>query len=396
MNNSDQDKSLLNGLGTITEIVARYRATFDIWLSELDKKQGLFDLDTGFRGILLKLYIAILEYQARAACQLNRSTLLRVVRNFPKFDDWTGLRSKITDLDTQCRLYHSVAASHSQLLSTQLLKDSLDRQETHLDDLVRRLDDMQNVTREVILSISDVMVGQDHEDIRGRLGSQYWNSGQWLLKHNTYETWLESPNGLLWLRGPIGVGKTCLTSIVIQQALSSAVKEQIAFFYCSEHKKSESVDIFRAIVAQFSYDTNGNLAIPTRKWFDQATGTRAESGSPSWGARKLNITRKISSTECVDLLTEIAELKGDHFTIVVDGLDECLDGYELLEHLETLQSRSSRFRLFLSSRLSLHDDYKLSSLAVILDFDSAKDIETYVKTEVNSHNRRSRSGMTQQ
>ncbi len=393
LNDSDQNRSLLDGLNIITEIVARYRITTEIWLREVNKIQGLIDLDSEFRRILLKLYTAVLEYQAQAVCQLNRGTLLRMARNLPKFDDWTGLRAKITDLDTQCRLYHSTAASHSNLLSVHILKDSLARQEAQLDLLVTKQDDIQTVTREVTLSISDLIVGQDHEDIRNRLGSRYWNSGQWLLKHDAYLAWKENPNGCLILKGSVGVGKTCLTSIVVQQALSSAVSEQVAFFYCSQHK-SKTVDILRSILAQLSWNINGELAAPTKEWFEHSTGTRADSRETFQGNHRPHMSRKISSTECVDLIMEIALSKGDQMTVIIDGLDECRDTYKLLDYLGNLQNNLPKFQLFLSTRLSLHYVYEFSSSAIISHFDSSADIETYVKAELDSHDRRSRSGMT--
>ena len=393
LNDSDQNRSLLDGLDIITEIVARYRITTEIWLREVNKMQGLIDLDSEFRRTVLKLYTAVLEYQAQAVCQLNRGTLLRMARNLPKFDDWTGLRAKITDLDTQCRLYHSTAASHSNLLSVQILKDSLTRQEAQLDLLVTKQDDIQTVTREVTLSISDVMVGQDHEDVRDRLGSRYWNSGQWLLKHDAYETWKREHNGGIWLKGPVGVGKTSLTSMVIQEALSSAVSEQVAFFYCSQHQ-SETVDILRSILAQLSWDINGELATPTKTWFEHSTGTRADSGETLLRNHRPYMSRKISSTECIDLIMEIALSRTGQMTVIIDGLDECRDAYELLDHLEYLQNKLRKFRLFLSSRLDLNYVHKLSSPATISHFDSSADIETYVKAELDSRDRRSRSGMT--
>ncbi len=316
-----------------------------------------------------------------------------MARNIPKFDDWTGLRSKITDLDAQCRRYHSIAASHNNLLSTQILKDSLARQEAQLDLLVTKQDDIQTVTREVTLTISDVMVGQDHEDVRNRLGSRYWNSGQWLLKHTAYRTWKEKPNGYLVLKGSVGVGKTCLTSIVIQQALSSAVSEQVAFFYCSQHK-SEAVDILRSILAQLSWDINGELAAPTKSWFEYCTGIRTGSGETFQRNYRPYMIRNTSSTECIDLIMEIALSKTDQLTVIIDGLDECRNAYELLDHLENLSNKLPKFRLFLSSRLSTHYVHKCSLPMVISYFNSTMDIETYVKAELDSHDRRARSGMT--
>ena len=343
--------------------------------------------------IIVKLYRSILEYQALAVCHLNRGTIIRMARNIPKFDNWINLQNKINKLDTECKNYHAFVDSSIMTTRMAFLFKVLNSQGTVLEKLMQKQDENAEMTQSVILSISDVIVGQDLEDVRNRLGSKYWDSGQWLLEHEKFLKWAKHPSGVLWLRGPVGVGKTCLTSIVVQHHLASEMSDQVAFFYCSQQQR-DAVHVLRSILAQLSYRPNGNLAASTRRWFEESTGISLKRGRVLSRRHRPKMGHKISITDCVDLIITLLHEIDSQTTIVIDALDECRDAYDLLNHLEMIQKRAPRVKIFLTSRLSLPDDQHFDNLYIISHFDSAADIESYVKTEIHSPQRRARSGMT--
>ena len=118
----------------------------------------------------------------------------------------------------------------------------MEEQKSRLSELIEKKYENENNGLKLIRIISDVLVEQDHEDVRNRLGSQYWSSGQWLLQSPQYLHWTTEPSTVLWLRGPVGVGKSCLTSVVIQEALANAVDASVGFYYCSQ-QRGASVDV---------------------------------------------------------------------------------------------------------------------------------------------------------
>ena len=114
LHDSQQGEALMHGLATITDIVARYEIIMgtihlriigtegpEAFMKDLAKSAIEHDhidcrpkqaasctVDVRYCESLVKLYKAILEYQIKAALNLNKSTLSRFAKNLPKIDDW--------------------------------------------------------------------------------------------------------------------------------------------------------------------------------------------------------------------------------------------------------------------------------------------------------------------
>ena len=341
----------------------------------------------------MKLYTKVLEFQAKAACYLSRRTLTRFARNIPKVDDWSMLQSSIAQLETECREYTSLQLALKQQSSLRILTNSLEEQEERLADLIANQSIQQEAVQMVTRFISDISVGQDHEDIRTRLGSQYWDSGQWLFKTQQYLEWTTcDSSSMLWLQGPVGVGKSCLTSIVIQHFLASAIDDRVAFFYCSQQHGS-STDVLRSLLAQISYGTDGDLLQPVREWFELQTGLPFKKNNTLYTAIPPHLARKISSKECLELIGEILP-HITHTTFIIDALDECHDHTKLLDHLKGMQGQFSNLKIFISSRMGIHPKHSSIPCNLIEHFDSSSDMIRFIQCEIRSPARRDQSGMT--
>ena len=376
----------------ITDLVARHRIV-DEQLSQGSPPNGShLELEVEYRKILIKLYTKVLEFQAKAACYLSHGTLTRFARNIPKVDDWRTLQSSIARIETECRDYTSLKLALQHQSSVRVLTESLEEQEEKLTDLIANRNLQQDAASMVTRLISDISVGQDHEDVRTRLGSQYWDSGQWLFKSRQYLDWTTcNLSSILWLQGPVGVGKSCMTSIVIQHFLANAIDNRVAFFYCSQ-QRSSSADVLRALLAQMSFGTGGDLVQPVRKWFELQTGLHFK-------MRKLltsippHLARKISSEECIELLGEIIPYT-TQTTFMIDAIDECHDHYEFLDHLKKMQGQFSNLKIFVSSRMGIYPKYEFGHRNVIGHHDSKSDMIHFIDCEISSPARRDRSGMT--
>ena len=377
----------------ITDLVARHRIV-DEHLSRGSLPHGP-DLDSKveYRVILIKLYTKVLEFQAKAACYLSHGTLTRFARNIPKVDDWRTLQSSIVRIETECREYMSLNFALEQKSSLRVLIESLDEQEEKLTDLIADRHLQQDAALTVTRFISDISVGQDHEDIRSRLGSQYWNSSQWLFKSQQYLAWTsQDSSSTLWMQGPVGVGKSCMTSIVIQHFLANAIDNRVAFFYCSQ-QHSNSADVLRALLAQMSYGTDGDLVQPVRKWFELQTGVPFRTNKKLHTSVLPHLSRKISPKECVELLDEIIPYT-TQTTFIIDALDECHDQYELLRQLKEMQEKFSNLKIFVSCRMGILPRCKFINRYIIEHFDSSFDMIHFINCEINSPARRDQSGMT--
>lgn len=421
----------MNGLAMITDLTARYQMALRTWfpqalpttsrsnntgatdhpdtiqphLAPSNRAEAYVQATKHFQDLLIRLYKSILEYQIKAACHLSKSTLVRLARHLPKLDDWTNMQRNISRLDTECGHFEVVFAAIKSTSEMQSLQRILDEQEQRLADVIRKCDRKESDTRRLLASLSNVMVGQDHEDVRARLGHRYWGSGQWLINHPAYSIWKGSCSGAIWLRGPVGVGKTCLTSIIIQESLSRAVSDKVAFFYCSQQHGGAMVDsarfgscepitVLRSLLAQLSHGLDGNISSPVQRWLDCGSSGPSGTGEQPTPGYRSSMDRRISSSECVELLVETIEISGQT-TLIVDALDECVDPYVLLDYLESVQKRAATVRIFLSSRLSVQSNLNFPQSYHVSQFDSIPDIEKFISTEISSPERRARSGMSQ-
>ena len=393
LNDSQQGEALLSGLEMITDLVARHRIV-DEQLSEGSPPNGSHVEPEGeYRKLLIKLYTKVLEFQAKAACYLSHGTLTRFARNIPKVDDWGTLQSSIVRTETECREYTSLRLAMKQQSSLRVLIESLDEQQDRLADRIANQNFQQDAAQMVTRLISDVSVGQDHEDIRTRLGSQYWDSGQWLFKSYQYLKWATgNRSSILWLQGPVGVGKSCMTSIVIQNFLANAIDNRVAFFYCSQ-QHSSSADVLRSLLAQMSYGTDGGLVRPIREWFELHTGVPFRTNKKLHTNVLPHLARKISSKECIELLGEIIPYTMQTI-FIIDAIDECHDHYELLDHLKKMQEQFPSLKIFISSRMGIYPKHKFVHGDVIEHFDTRADLNHFVDCEISSSARRDQSGMT--
>ena len=377
----------------ITDLVARHRIVEE-HLSQGSPPNGA-DLDTEveYRKIVMKLYTKVLEFQAKAACYLSHGTLTRFARNIPKVDDWRMLQSSIARIETECRDYTSLKFALKQQSSLRILTESLQEQEERLADRIAYQSIRQDAAQMVTRLISDVSVGQDHEDIRTRLGSRYWDSGQWLFKTQQYFDWTTcNSSSTLWLQGPVGVGKSCMTSIVIQRFLASAIDDKVAFFYCSQ-QHSSSADVLRSLLAQMSYGADGDLLQPVREWFELQTGLPFKTNKRLYTTVPPHLARRISSKECVELFGEILP-HTMQTTFIIDALDECHEHSELLDHLKEMQEQFWNLKIFVSSRMGIYPKYKFIPRNLIEHFDSSSDMIHFIDCEIHSPARRDQSGMT--
>lgn len=393
LNDSQQGEALLSGLEMITDLVARHRIV-DEQLNQGPPPNGSYlDSEVEYRKILIKLYTKVLEFQAKAACYLSHGTLTRFARNIPKVDDWSTLQSSIVRIETECREYTSFRFAMKQQSSLRLLIESLDEQEERLTDLIANHNLQQDAALMVTGLISDISVGQDHEDVRTRLGSQYWDSGRWLFKSHQYRGWVACDrSSVLWLQGPVGVGKSCMTSIVIQHFLANAIDNRVAFFYCSQNHSS-SADVLRSLLAQVAYGTDGDLVRPVRKWFELQTGAPFRTNKKLHTSVLPHLARKISSKECVELLGEIIS-HTTQTTFIIDAIDECHDHYELLNHVKEMQEHFANLKIFVSSRMGIYMRHKFIHRFLLGHLDSSSDMIHFIDCEISSPARRDQSGMT--
>ena len=183
-----------------------------------------------------------------------------------------------------------------------------------------------------------------------------------------------------------------MTSIIIQKFLADAIDNKVAFFYCSQQHNT-SADVLRSLLAQMSYGSDGDLVQPVRDWFELQTGLPFRTSKELQASIPPHLARKISSKECVELLSEILPFTMQT-TLIIDALDECQDHDELLDHLMQMQQQFSKLKIFISGRMGIYRKHEFIYNYIIEQFDSKSDLSHFIDCEIHLAARRDRSGMT--
>jgi Cdc6-like AAA superfamily ATPase len=206
-------------------------------------------------------------------------------------------------------------------------------------------------------------------------------TGQWLLDSIQFQNWLEKSGRTLFCPGFPGVGKTILTSAVVNHLNSKFQKGDvqgdgnrddsnigIAYLYCNFRRQYEqnSEDLLASLLKQLS---EGRDSIP-------------DSVKTLHDKHKAKKTRP-SIDEISKSLQSVITLYSRVF-IVVDALDECQAGdsrRRLLTELFHLEAKSGA-NLFATSRF-IPEIEKLFCKSVSLEIRASKeDIETYLERQM--------------
>jgi ankyrin repeat domain-containing protein 50 len=216
--------------------------------------------------------------------------------------------------------------------------------------------------------LSVINMDNKQQDIYSR---RHADTGTWLLENKSFLKWLHDDQGsLLWCPGEPGVGKTVLSSIVIDHLQSYSFKGStgVAFFYCDYQNQSQqsALAIISSFVRQLVQMTGKNFS-PLQELHETLTA-------------KGNVKPTLNDVE--KLLISICG-RFDKVYIVIDALDECnLAQRKLLFPILPVLQRAS-ISILTTSRphaqdleRALKDHVKLEVCA------SELDIQRYVNDQV--------------
>jgi hypothetical protein len=318
---------------------------------------------------ILKVYKAILLYQAKAADHVRRSTFSRTLRDTVVADPWADDLKKIKDADTDCRTFVSLA-------STVKLSEELETIKEALFNLK-----LEPSVLEWLVNGHHSQI-EFHHRIQREVGEQYQNCGAWFLRpkdrDSSYPTWKKSKRGELSLQGSAGTGKTTLASMVVEDLVNDVDHPKLAYYYCKRNISSGIDDTMRNLLSQLTYSSERMTTLATLKNF------------------KDNLWRRPDAEECVQLLRKTI-FEGGPTVILVDGWDECDRPNALLKHLEEVWEQSTELKLFLSSRVESEIQSRFPQ-AVVITCDSDKnydDIRAYIQAQLKNPARRNPKVITE-
>jgi len=350
MKDLEQMNTAIGGLKDVTAILASYRLAEEEFLAH-----PATHLE--FHSIAKDLYAKILEYQALAAQYFGKSTLKRLELDAVAGTSWEDALAVVKRIDRLCRQPLDALAVRLQQHSFKTLTVLLTEQSNTLDGMIATSVESTKwrMKRDITDWISTANPFQDHADVRGRLGEEYFGTGQWLFHDTDYTSWRQSSSGILLLQGVVGTGKSCITSIAIESLIDSP-EGCVAFFYCANESNDEgganstltsvastgrsTAHIFRSILAQCAVLPDGSIAKTVKDAFKL---------SRNQGPGESNL----ESSSVLNMLKDVLNTRSGQITLVFDALDELHDRASFFETIEALCNFSNRIRILFSSRPSV-------------------------------------------
>ncbi|OAL47367.1 ankyrin, partial [Pyrenochaeta sp. DS3sAY3a] len=168
-------------------------------------------------------------------------------------------------------------------------------------------------------------------------------SGTWLFERQEYQDWHcpTGPHRSLWCHGGPGAGKTCITSAIVDELLSTYEAREIGLAYIYLDYADKEAQTLENVLASILKQ----IALCKKK-------EGIEEVRRLWCACKID-NRSAEAEALVETLGRMCQ----HFRqifVVLDALDECSDELRklLLKHLQALDDPKWRFFLTGRSHLS--------------------------------------------
>ncbi|KAF3318822.1 hypothetical protein TWF173_005234 [Orbilia oligospora] len=186
-----------------------------------------------------------------------------------------------------------------------LMRDVLNQVRDNMVKVTSILENKDDL--EILDWLTPIEYGPQHNDIAQK---RQLGTGQWLLKHNKYDNWLQNSKKILFCPGMPGAGKTFLASIVVDhlfRLFNNTPEVGIAYIYFN-YKRQDQQTIYNVLASILKQLAHRQCPVLTmvKTLYDQH---RANKTKPSVG----DITKAL----------QFATTKYSRVFIIIDALDEC-------------------------------------------------------------------------
>ncbi|KAK0434053.1 ankyrin repeat-containing domain protein [Desarmillaria tabescens] len=238
------------------------------------------------------------------------------------------------------KLHYNVSFERQVREHNEREKIKEDREEDRRKDEQKLIAKLEHTKKRFLKTMPHIKYQDKHECYRAILSSGRPAPGQWLLRNQSYQFWRKCPTGtidpalhLLWVSGKLGIGKTVLASVIINDLKSMESVETniaVAYFYCERDQPSKinPLNILGTILYQLTSFLSANSQT-MKTLYDE------------------HILPATVSDLAV-LLNIVLEGPGQRY-IVIDALDECPD-VALQQLLPVLVSLSRKALILVTTR----------------------------------------------
>ncbi|KAJ5490400.1 hypothetical protein N7453_011225 [Penicillium expansum] len=272
----------------------------------------------GLEAAFLKLYMQILEFEARAVCHLTKNSITRALNDMFLVDSWGSMMSGIKESEAMCqsfirvidseKLHTGMEESKSQLHD--IRKDTRETQTMILDQEIRKKEESQKKKWNKFL---DALSTSRYEDNKDRNQDRIEGTCEWSTSHPLFNGWRNSErSSLLWLSADPGCGKSVLAKYLIDHVIPTTEgRTTCYFFFKADSTEQRSIaSALRALLHQLFTQKpilrEMNPWIPER--FATDGGLLTDSFSALW-----------------EILTKVSTNGDGEVSCVLDALDECAE-----------------------------------------------------------------------
>ncbi|KAF4337347.1 ankyrin repeat domain protein [Fusarium beomiforme] len=192
---------------------------------------------------------------------------------------------------------------------------------------------------------TEVLESLQTEDVWDNVPDASQGTCNWILDHDAYKSWLETPSGFLWITGKAGTGKSTLMKYIIETYRQQNPPNWIVTHFFFRTGTSQSMtSLLSSLIYQLLKTTP---ATQTFEIFSDFVKKREHQGSGNiWDTDILTQ----SLLRLADKLTAL----GDSLFFFIDGLDECDDPGKVVDIFQRLNAfiPSRRTGICISSRPS--------------------------------------------
>ncbi|KAH7216936.1 uncharacterized protein BKA55DRAFT_218207 [Fusarium redolens] len=213
-----------------------------------------------------------------------------------------------------------------------------------------------------------------HVDNSERLSAAMKGTCSWIFDHHAFESWLEHPSGLLWIKGKPGSGKSTLLRY-IYQTVTFREPTSLLFFQFNYPSHTSINAMLRSLIFQLLVTRPSYQLYGMRDTYAIRTETHGDYGTNwQWG-----------DPELISYLQESflqATQDNSHFVIFLDALDEATEELSVNSVILDILAIPS-IRICASSRSSPGCP-SIDTQTIILEDLNTADITYYTKSRVSS------------
>ena len=386
------------GVMCVMQLITQYSAYFDKVIELFEELGGvlrplsdyaevIYKDNAAVQDALVALYGDLLKFcRVASAVFLSKNGKPRSGLGTFVLQIWRPFESQFDDVKGQFRKHLQAVELETTVADRRLMHNEVGLQTVYRDDTnaqLRRLtliseergkEDTKLRRRLILNWMSSLDFRSSHEKA---YGSRHEMTGSWFLHTEKFTDWLNAQDAaLLWCCGKPGVGKSVLTSIVVEYVRSHAPKSQssIAFVYCDSRQQiySSSVMLIGSLLRQLCAKES-DIPDPVSLKYDQVQQQGGES---------------LTWLEMKTVFLQTLPLFRQESILVFDGLDECDDPAAICDLLKTAVSRpTNHVKIFVTSRSENRVIKPLLSCSPTISLNVAmvqEDIAAFVRAEVNS------------